>query len=134
MRRAFEGTGLTASRTHLLWVLAELGASPQQALASALGVSARNVTALVDALERGGYVQRTAHATDRRSSVVVLTPLGERVMAEMAADHERLGADLLRAVAPGDREAFLRGLDAISSQLDTLVRAAEAEQVAEKGE
>jgi DNA-binding MarR family transcriptional regulator len=121
MERAFAGTGLTTSRTHLLWVLADLGPSPQQALASAMGVSPRNVTALVDALERGNYVERTAHPTDRRASVIVLTPKGERTMTAMADDHERLAATLVDAIAPDDREAFLRGLDAVGIRLGALV-------------
>jgi DNA-binding MarR family transcriptional regulator len=121
MRRAFAGTGLTTARTHLLWVLADMGPSGQQALASAMQVSPRNITALVDALEASGYVKRTAHPTDRRASIVVLTDTAERVMADMAKDHDRLGNDLISAVAPEDREAFTRGLRAIGTRLGELV-------------
>ncbi len=47
-------SGLTASRTHLLWVLRAAGPSTQQSLAATLSVSPRNVTGLVDGLVASG--------------------------------------------------------------------------------
>lgn len=123
MARAFDGTGLTAARTHLLWVLAGLGPSPQQALASAMGVSARNITGLVDALESAGYVKRTPHPTDRRATIVSLTDAGEVTMSDMARDHANLSRNLLDAVDPADRAALSRGLDAIATRLSALIQA-----------
>lgn len=86
--------GLTTSRAHLLWVLRETGPTTQRALAEALGVSARNVTGLVDALEETGFVTREAHPTDRRAALVTFTEHGAAVTAEMAAGQQAL-ADLL---------------------------------------
>ena len=123
MARAFEGTALTTSRTHLLWVLAGLGPSTQQALADAMQVSARNITGLVDALEDAGFVGRAPHPTDRRATVVSLTEVGESTMAEMAQDHATLSRELMDAVEPDDRAGFTRGLDAIASRLRTLIQA-----------
>ena len=74
----FTGTGLTPSRTHLLWELHRLGPCTQQALATALNVTPRNVTGLVDALEAGGFVDRRLHPNDRRATLVTLTELGAR--------------------------------------------------------
>ncbi|MET0932288.1 MAG: MarR family transcriptional regulator [Mycetocola sp.] len=121
MARAFAGTALTTSRTHLLWVLAGTGPSTQHALAGAMQVSARNITGLVDALEEAGYVRRSPHPTDRRALIVSLTPLGETTMAGMSRDHEDLSRDLMESVAPADRDAFARGLDAIATRIRTLV-------------
>ena len=126
MARAFAGTGLTAARTHLLWILAERGPSTQQALATGLGVSARNVTGLVDALERSGHVRRRPHPTDRRAVLVALSAQGERTMRAMEREHEELSADLVGAVAPDDRAAFSRGLEAVAARLRELVEAAAA--------
>ena len=124
MERAFEGTGLTTARTHLLWVLAELGPSTQQALATAMRVSPRNVTGLVDALDRTGHVRRGPHPTDRRANVVSLTDSGQVVMSEMAADHERLSAELMAAVDASDADGLRRGVDAIATRLRAMVEAA----------
>jgi DNA-binding MarR family transcriptional regulator len=92
MGSAFEGTGLTTARTHLLWELHRLGPSTQVTLASALDVSARNVSGLVDALERSGYVIRSAHPSDRRATVVSLSESGAETMRAMADDHRHISA------------------------------------------
>lgn len=122
MARAFDGTALTVSRTHLLWVLAGTGPTTQQALAGAMSVSARNITGLVDALEGAGYVKRSPHPTDRRATIVSLTDAGESTMSTMARDHAKLSGDLMNAVDPTDRDAFSRGLDAIATRLRALVQ------------
>ncbi|MFF1878588.1 MarR family winged helix-turn-helix transcriptional regulator [Leifsonia sp. NPDC058230] len=113
MAQSFEGTGLTGARTHLLWELAALGPSPQNALAAALDVSARNVTGLVDALEAGGYVSRAPHPTDRRISVVSLTGLGEATMARMQREHQMLSEGLVDG---------LKEVERIEGDLDELIR------------
>lgn len=123
MARAFDGTALTPSRTHLLWVLAGLGPSTQQALATAMQVSARNITGLVDALEGAGFVARAPHPTDRRATIVSLTAMGETTMNTMAQEHAALSDELLDAVDPTDRPGFARGLEAIAARLRDLVQA-----------
>lgn len=121
MDRAFAGTPLTPARVRVLWVLQHSGPSTQQSLATALEVSPRNVTGLVDALGAGGYVERRAHPSDRRAVLVCLTPTAEKQMTQMQADHAELTATLLAAVAPEDRDAFARGVDAVALTLEKLV-------------
>ncbi|MFJ4223190.1 MarR family winged helix-turn-helix transcriptional regulator [Microbacterium sp. NPDC089695] len=121
MGRAFAGTGLTTARVHLLWILQHSGPSTQQSLAQACDVSPRNITGLVDALEKTGHVRRTPHPADRRAVLVELTPSAIETMTRMQREHVELDASLMGAVAPGDRDAVLRGLTAISSHLERLV-------------
>ena len=125
LAREFAGTSLSAARTRVLWDLAHEGPSTQQALARRLEVSPRNITGLVDALEAAGYVARAPHPTDRRAVLVSLTPSAAQLMREMQRDHEELSQTLLDAVAPSDREAFVRGAEAIAARLGELVAAAE---------
>lgn len=70
------GDGLTFHRLMLIRVLHSGGPAIMSELASALGVSARNMTAIVDGLEREQLVTRRPHPTDRRATLVVLTPDG----------------------------------------------------------
>ena len=126
MARAFEGTPLTAARVRVLWDLQHEGPSTQHALATRLDVSPRNITGLVDALEAGGYVERSPHPTDRRATIVSLTASARRMMRQMQREHAELSAELLGAVAPADRAAFERGVDAIAAQLRELVEAEQA--------
>ncbi|WP_308468698.1 MarR family winged helix-turn-helix transcriptional regulator [Rathayibacter soli] len=124
MARAFEGTSLTQARVGVLWILQTRGSSTQQAIAQALDVSPRNISALVDVLEGAGYVQRAPHPTDRRAVLVELTPLAAGVMEKMQRDHAELSDTLLGAVMPGDVPALERGIDAIIAKLAALVSAA----------
>ena len=121
MARAFDGTGLTTARVHLLWVLQHAGPSTQQSLAALCEVTPRNITGLVDALEQSGHVRRTPHPTDRRAVLVELTDGAAETMRRMQDDHTQLNATLLQAVAPADRAAVERGVAAIAAHLEKLV-------------
>ena len=71
--------GLTFARTELLGLLRDDGPAMMKDLANSLGVTARNMTAMVDAMEASGLVVRRPHPTDRRATLVGLTPRGESV-------------------------------------------------------
>ena len=81
MDRWLEKHGLSEGRMSALWMLNRSGPSTQGDLASALDVSPRNVTGLVDHLERDGYVVRSPDPDDRRAIRVQLSPLGEAKLA-----------------------------------------------------
>ena len=53
-----------------------LGADALGDLSSALGVTARNITTIVDALEREGLLVRKPDPTDRRAILLELTEKG----------------------------------------------------------
>lgn len=125
MAQAFDGTPLTPARVRLLWELAATGPTTQHALAARLEVSPRNITGLVDALEAGGYVTRSPHPTDRRAIIVSLAASARLMMRDMQRDHAELSAELLGAVEPADRDALLRGIDAIALRLRELIAADE---------
>jgi DNA-binding MarR family transcriptional regulator len=126
MARAFEGTDLSTARMAVLWTVHHQGPSTQQSLATALSVTPRNISGLVDALEASGHVARTAHATDRRAHLIALTEQGRSVMERTSVEHEELTATLLGAVAPEDREPLERGLAAITDTLEALLAEASA--------
>ncbi|MCF6507914.1 MarR family transcriptional regulator [Blastococcus sp. MG754426] len=121
MARELEPAGLTPARTHLLWEVHRRGPSSQRALATALDVTPRNVTGLVDALEERGYVRREPHPTDRRITLVTLTDLGVRTTAQMDADHRRIAAHLVDGFDPARLERFRADLDAVAARLHELM-------------
>jgi DNA-binding MarR family transcriptional regulator len=63
-------------RMRLLRTLECHGNLTMTELANSLGVTQRRVTALVDALVEDGFVERTPHPTDGRSTVISLTKAG----------------------------------------------------------
>ncbi len=121
---SFAGTGLTAARTHLLWVLHHSGPSNQQMLAAALSVSPRNVTGLVDALEAGGFVERRPHPSDRRATLVTLTDRGTETVTAMARDRQAIAAQLVEGFGEGRVGRLGSDLDTIAERLQQMVEAA----------
>ena len=105
------------ARTHLLWELHHLGASTQQALADALGVSPRNITGLVDALETDGFVHRRPHPTDRRAVLVSISPLGGRTITTMERERAELARHLVDGVDAAQLEVVDRVLETITARL-----------------
>jgi DNA-binding MarR family transcriptional regulator len=69
--------GLTYPRLRVLEVLHCQGPSKMKTLADGLGLSARNLTAVADSLEGEGLIRRVAHPTDRRSTLLELTRIGQ---------------------------------------------------------
>jgi DNA-binding MarR family transcriptional regulator len=112
--------GLTPARTHLLWELFHRGPSTQRVLAQALGVTARNVTGLVDGLEETGYVDRHQHPEDRRATLVTLTDHGVDVMTQMKKGQEEFARLLFADLPERQRAALGRGLAHILDRLREL--------------
>lgn len=98
--------GLTSPRVHLLWVLGQQGPSTQQSLASALGVTPRNVTGLVDGLAGSGHVTREPHPGDRRATLVTPTAAGQEAIEELVTSHEELARSLFESVDPDRLAVF----------------------------
>lgn len=121
MARELEPAGLTAARTHLLWLVHHDGPSTQGALARALQVSPRNVTGLVDALEAGGFARRMPHPSDRRATLVTLTDQGTRAAAEMEEGRRRIAAHLVSDFDAARLERFRSDLDAVTARLHELM-------------
>src|ERR1700674_3672138 len=71
--RPLVGDARSYSRMRLLCQLHDDGPRRMADLASGLDVTPRNVTTLVDGLERDGLVRRRPHPTDRRATVIELT-------------------------------------------------------------
>jgi DNA-binding MarR family transcriptional regulator len=124
--RELDRRGLTPARTHVLWVVFHEGPRTQAELASALGVTPRNITALVDGLEAVGFARREPHPHDRRAVLVTLTERGHAAMTAMDAEHEELGAALVDGLDPATAEATLAGLTHVLGRLTELVAAHDA--------
>ena len=70
-----------------------------------------NITGITQQLEAEGLVARTKAASDRRSSLLRLTPRGRKVFAVMAVEHEVWVRELLGSVAQDDRDVLYDVLD-----------------------
>jgi len=84
--RSQTGADLSYSNVRVLEILELQGPTIMREIAAALGMTARNMTAIVDALEEASLVRRTAHPHDRRATVVELTPQGAKEAARARTD------------------------------------------------
>lgn len=125
------GTSETAALSNLR-VAGVLG--PRE-LADRLGLTPSTVTSLLDRLETVGFVERSAHPTDRRMTVVSLTALGEEVVVQfdewLSAAIDRLGRDAIPGVtaALGRLAAGLQEQTREIYDLPPVVRPAESSGV-----
>lgn len=98
--------GISSSQCAVLEALATHGPQHQQELATRLGRSKAQLTALAEALEGKGLVHRERHATDRRFMTVTLTDAGRTLLA--AVEPARAEAvTALMALLPGKQRGRL---------------------------
>jgi DNA-binding MarR family transcriptional regulator len=115
-RRTLIGDASTYARMRLLCELHRDGPQRMADLASALDVTPRNVTTLVDGLEREGIVQRRPHPTDRRATVIELTDSADGAV-ERSMEHEAAIGELFEKLAPTDRAALIRLMGDLESRM-----------------
>ena len=88
MDRWADKHGLSEGRLHVLFQLAAAPGHqlPLGELAEQLEVTPRNVTGLIDHLERDGFVERVDDPDDRRSIYARLTPAGGKRLESMRGE------------------------------------------------
>lgn len=111
--------GMTYPRMRLIHELSEEGPQIMAALRDRLGVSARNITVLVDGLERDGFATRAPHPDDRRATLVELTDKGRAAHRAVYAAHADRAAALFATLDHDDQQTLLglmgRLLDALAA-------------------
>lgn len=117
MTRSLAKDGLTESRVRVVWELCQNGPMTQKALADALGVSARNVTGLVDALVATRFVTREPHPGDRRAILVSLTERGTKVADDLVKGQGEFATLLFSGMPAAKVEGFVDTMDEILNRL-----------------
>ncbi|MFI1656505.1 MarR family winged helix-turn-helix transcriptional regulator [Streptomyces sp. NPDC020472] len=110
------GLGLAPPDVGLLRMIATEPGRSQRSLAADLGVVPSRVVALIDSLEKKGFVERRRSAEDRRHHELYLSEEGRRVLGrvrEVAALHED---DLFAALDEEDRARLAALLGRIAEQ------------------
>ncbi len=102
---------LSGPRLRLLLAVEEVGRLRMGDLAEDLGITARTVTTLVDALEREGLLVRLPDPTDRRAILLELTEKARTQFEQVRSLQMELGEEL---VAPLDTQQRRQFLDLLS--------------------
>jgi len=108
---------MTYARVRLLGALHCEGPQIMSSISDGLGVTRRNITALVDALEEEGLVRRKPHPTDRRATVIEMTDKGELAMDRIYDEHRAAVAELFADLNEEDREDLMRMLGVLREAL-----------------
>jgi DNA-binding MarR family transcriptional regulator len=113
--------GLNYQRLSLLQVLHCGGPAIMRDLGTQLGLSPRNMTAIVDGLEDTGLVARRPHPTDRRATLVELSASGTAEAERELGPRLDAMAELFACLTPAERQQF----SAILARLAEAMRAGE---------
>lgn len=106
---------ISMPRARVLMVLEDAAGRPVRMsdLAAALCVTPRNVTTIVDGLERDGYVVRQPDPTDRRAILLKLTEFGQTHMERIHKLHHAVGETIFAALDADERRELVRLLTKI---------------------
>lgn len=121
MKRGLEKRGLTLARASALWEIAHRDAITQRELAEALKVTPRNVTTLIDGLEKTGFVERLTHPSDRRAVLLNLTPSGQAISERLKGETRTLAQTLFAGLSSEELEQFVGTLDLVISRLQQII-------------
>jgi DNA-binding MarR family transcriptional regulator len=113
--------GMSYSRGRVVAALAVSGPVLMRALSEAVGVTPRTITGLIDALERDGWVERRAHPSDRRATIIALTPAAEATFARLNENYGDMSRDLASGIPEADLQTVLRVVEHISARLDEAI-------------
>ena len=117
VKSRLQDRGMTYARMRLLGALHCHGPQIMTSISDELGVTRRNVTALVDALEEEELVRRKPHPTDRRATVIEMTSQGAETMDRMYDEHRAEVAGLFRDLSEEDRRELARILGSLRQAL-----------------
>jgi DNA-binding MarR family transcriptional regulator len=111
--------GLTYPSLRVLESLHCEGPAKMKVLADSLGLSARNMTTVADSLESDGLVRRIAHPTDRRATLLELTPTGLAAADESLAPRLQEISRLFDELSPTARNNLRQALTTLVAALET---------------
>lgn len=118
-RAAVANARESVPRLRLLWELHCNGPRKMADLADRLGVTPRNVTALVDGLEAESLVRRAPHPTDRRITMVELTGGAMAVEAQVGSFRRAIG-DLFSGLPKADLRTLARVMALLEARIHDL--------------
>ena len=121
-REFFPRFGITGAQFNVLMILADFHgrAFRQHELAEILVVNRASVGAVLERMERDGWIERTPDPADRRAMLVALAPAGEAKLAEVRAPYYRLMSEIFRQEDERDLRAMILFCDRLRAGIARL--------------
>ncbi|HKS90984.1 MAG TPA: MarR family transcriptional regulator [Tepidiformaceae bacterium] len=104
--------GLTVTQLRLLGHLYDHEGLSNAELADRLYVTRPSVSALLERLERGGFIRREVSPTDRRGICIWLEEPGRTAVSSLRAEIREYGVELMTGMTEAQREAMADSLQA----------------------
>lgn len=108
---------LSSQRLRILGSVHDRGPRIMSDLKKELGVTATNITALIDSLESDGLVVRRAHPTDRRATVIELSPKAKDELGLGCTAYKDRVAELFSDLSESECKDFTRTLEKLWNKL-----------------
>jgi DNA-binding MarR family transcriptional regulator len=106
---------LTVTQLRLLGLLRDEEGLSNADLADRLLVTRPSVSALLDRLERGGFIRRETSPTDRRGIRIFLEPRGHEAVSYARQDARAYARDILSGLSPADVEEIAGALKKLAN-------------------
>jgi DNA-binding MarR family transcriptional regulator len=117
----FRGFGLTDVQFNVMMLLQYQGGPEgglsQAQLSDMMLVNRANITSLVDRMEKGGLVIRTAAAGDRRYNIVKMTSRGRKLFAKVEPLYARQVQQIMAVFKSGEQKTLIAMLGRIRGEL-----------------
>lgn len=109
--RIWDRDGLTVTQLRLLTHLYEQEGLSNAELADRLFVTRPSVSALLERLERGGFIRREVAPNDRRGICIWLEERGRTAVSSLRAELQRDAANLMEKMSRQEIEDFGKSLN-----------------------
>ncbi|MBF0858655.1 MarR family transcriptional regulator [Gluconobacter sp. LMG 31484] len=117
LERELKKSGLRIGQLPVLQALQDGKTLNQKALADFADIEQPGMTTLLARMERDGLIQREPDPADRRSTLVTLTPDGQRKSRSIVPIMEHLTDIALKGFTPLERDILVTLLERINSSL-----------------
>jgi DNA-binding MarR family transcriptional regulator len=124
IQEALRAHGLKNNHAHVLMVLADQGATGQQALIQTLGVDPSMLVAMLNDLENAGLAERRRDPADRRRHIVEISPRGTQLVTDVYASIASVEAQLFAPLDANEIDVLHKMLIRINATGDQTCDAA----------
>ncbi len=118
--RALAAAGLTARQALVLLSCDLEEANTMAELASLYGLEASSITRLVDRLEKKRLIERTRSRSDRRKTVLSLTPMGKAALRRAVKIAGPIAVAMWKGVSKEERKALAAIVTKVLNNLEQM--------------
>ena len=117
MKTGYGITGLQSAQYRVLGVLMKAGTLPVSEIGRRLYISKPYMTALIDTLIEGGFVQRQPDLSDRRVINITITEQGKKYLKQSVSLYKKDLKELLSILGDADLEELCTSLESLKAIL-----------------